>query len=40
MFNRNIFFTLASNSKDGALGLKPNNNKLEIKPNGVTQEMS
>ena len=29
MFNRNIFFTLASNSKDGALGLKPNNNKLE-----------
>ena len=29
MFNRNIFFTLASNSKDGSLGLKPNNNKLE-----------
>ena len=29
MFDRNIFFTLASNSKDGTLGLKPNNNKLE-----------
>lgn len=29
MFNRNVFFTLASNSKDGTLGLKPNNNKLE-----------
>lgn len=29
MFNRNIFFTLASNSKDGTPGLKPNNNKLE-----------
>lgn len=29
MFSRNIFFTLASNSKDGTLGLKPNNNKLE-----------
>lgn len=29
MFSKNIFFTLASNSKDGTLGLKPNNNKLE-----------
>lgn len=29
MFDRNIFFTLASNSKDGTLGLRPNNNKLE-----------
>lgn len=29
MFHRNIFFTLASNSKDGTLGLKPNTNKLE-----------
>lgn len=29
MFSRNIFFTLASNSKDGSLGLKPNTSKLE-----------
>ncbi|ELA08268.1 phage protein [Moraxella macacae 0408225] len=29
MFSRNIWFTLASNSKDGSLGLKPNNSKLE-----------
>lgn len=29
MFARNIWFSLASNSKDGTLGLKPNNNKLE-----------
>lgn len=29
MFERNIWFALASNSKDGTLGLKPNNNKLE-----------
>lgn len=29
MFARNIFFALASNSKDGTLGLKPNHNKLE-----------
>lgn len=29
MFDRNIFFTLASNSKDGKLGLLPNSNKLE-----------
>lgn len=26
---RNIFFTLASNSKDGQLGLRPTTNKLE-----------
>ena len=29
MFDKNIFFSLASNSKDGTLGLKPNNSKLE-----------
>lgn len=29
MFSKNIFFTLASNSKDGSLGLKPNTSKLE-----------
>lgn len=29
MFQKNIFFNLASNSKDGTLGLRPNNNKLE-----------
>lgn len=29
MFNKNVFFMLASNSKDGTLGLRPNNNKLE-----------
>lgn len=29
MFNRNIWFSLASNSKDESVGLKPNNNKLE-----------
>lgn len=29
MFSRNSFFSLASNSKDGTLGLKPNNSKLE-----------
>ena len=29
MFSRNIFFTLASNSKDGSVGLKPNTSKLE-----------
>lgn len=29
MFDKNIFFSLASNSKDGALGLRPNNSKLE-----------
>lgn len=29
MFERNIFFLLASNSKDGSAGLRPNNNKLE-----------
>lgn len=29
MFNRNMWFTLASNNKDGSLGLRPNNNKLE-----------
>ena len=29
MFERNVFFTLASNSKDGSLGLRPNTNKME-----------
>ena len=29
MFERNIFFTLASNSKDGQAGLRPNNSKVE-----------
>lgn len=29
MMERNIFFTLASNSKDGQLGLRPTTNKLE-----------
>lgn len=29
MMNKNNFFSLASNSKDNSLGLKPNNNKLE-----------
>lgn len=29
MFNRNIFFSLASNTKDGNLGLRPTTNKLE-----------
>ena len=29
MFDRNIFFTLASNSKDGQPGLRPNNSKVE-----------
>lgn len=29
MLERNIFFTLASNSKDGQLGLRPTTNKLE-----------
>lgn len=29
MMNKNNFFSLASNSKDGSLGLKPNNSKLE-----------
>lgn len=29
MFNRNVFFSLASNSKDGSLGLRPTTNKME-----------
>ena len=29
MFDKNIFFTLASNSKDNTPGLRPNTNKLE-----------
>lgn len=29
MFNKNIFFSLATNSKDNTLGLRPNTNKME-----------
>lgn len=29
MMAKNVFFSLASNSRDGQLGLRPNNNKLE-----------
>lgn len=29
MFNRNVFFTLASNGSEGTFGLRPNGNKLE-----------